>query len=92
MNIPEGKLGTAKNVRDSSKNPGEQDDKKSSPLETSDLITSNDNLNAYRESGRDNDTEKGKERKKKTWKHGKLYIWNLNQMMTWKNNQRMLMM
>ena len=30
-NIPEGKLSTAKNVRDSSKNPGEQDDKKCSP-------------------------------------------------------------
>ena len=72
MNIPEGKLGTTKNVRDSSKNPGEQDDKKSSPLETSDLITSNDNLNAYGESGRDDDTEKGKERKKKTWKTRKI--------------------
>ena len=60
-NIPEGKLGTMKNVRDSSKNPGKQDDKKSSPLEKSDSITSNDNLNAYGESGRDDNPEKGKE-------------------------------
>ena len=37
MNIPESKLGTTKNVQDSSKNPGEQDDKKSSPSEKSDL-------------------------------------------------------
>ena len=45
-NIPEGNLGTMKNVRDSSKNPGEQDDKQCSLLEESDPITSNDNLNA----------------------------------------------
>ena len=32
-NIPEGKLDTMKNVRDSSKNPGKQDDKKCSPLD-----------------------------------------------------------
>ena len=66
-NIPEGKLDTTRNVRDSSKNPGKQDNKKSSPLEKSDFITSNDNLNAYGESGRDDNPEKGKERKKKTW-------------------------
>ena len=51
-NIPEGKLGTMKNLQDSSKNPGEQNNKKSGPLEKSDSITSNDNLNAYGESGR----------------------------------------
>ena len=71
-NIPEGKLGTTKNVRDSSKNPGEQDDKKCSPLEKSDPITSNDNLNAYGESGRDDNPEKGKERKKNTWSMWKI--------------------
>ena len=63
-NIPEGKLGTMKNIQDSSKNPGEQDDKQYRPLEKSDSITSNDNLNAYGESGRDGNLEKGKERKK----------------------------
>ena len=72
MNIPEDKLGTTKNVRDSSKNPGEQDDKKCSPLEKSNPVTSNDNLNAYRESDRDNNPEKGKERKKNTWSMWKI--------------------
>ena len=85
-NIPEGKLGTMKNVQDSSKNPGEQDDKKSSPLEKSDSVTSNDNLNTYGESGRDDNPEKGKEWKKKTKNTCKLYIWNSKQMMMWKNN------
>ena len=58
-NIPEDKLGTTKNERDSSKNPGEQDDKKCSPLQKSDPVTSNDNLNTYGESDRDNNPEKG---------------------------------
>ena len=66
-NIPEDKLGTMKNVQDSSKNPDEQDNKKCSPLEKSDPSTSNDNLNAYGESDRDDNMEKGKERKKNTW-------------------------
>ena len=65
-NVPEGKLGTTKNVQDSSKNPSKQDNKNFSPLEKYDSITSNDNLKAYRESGRDDNLEKGKERKKKT--------------------------
>ena len=67
MNIPEGKLDRMKNVRDSSKNAGKQDDKKCSPLEKSDQVTSNDNLNAYRESDRDDKMEKGEECKKNTW-------------------------
>ena len=71
-NIPEDKLGTTKNVQDSSKNPGEQDDKQNSPLEKSDPETSNDNLNAYGESGRDDNPEKGKERKKNTWSMQKI--------------------
>ena len=52
-NIPEGKLDCTKNVRDSSKNSGKQDDKTNSPLEKSDQVTSNDKLNAYGESERD---------------------------------------
>ena len=72
MNIPEGKLDSMKNVRDSSKNLGKQDDKKCSPLEKSDLVTSNDNLNAYGESDRDDKTEKGEERKKNTWRTRKI--------------------
>ena len=71
-NIPEGKLGTTKNVQDSSKNPGEQDDKKCSPLEKSDPVTSNDILNAYGESDRDDNPEKGKECKKNTWRMQKI--------------------
>ena len=71
-NIPEGKLDCMKNVRDSSKNPDEQDDKKCSPLEKSDQVTSNDNLNAYGESDRDDKTEKGEERKKNTWRTRKI--------------------
>ena len=63
-----------KNVQDSSKNPGKMDDMKSSPLETSDFVTSNDNLNASGESGRDNDIEKGKERKKNTWSTQKIIL------------------
>ena len=38
-NIPEDKLDHTKNVRDSSKNSGEQDDKNNSPLEKSDQVT-----------------------------------------------------
>ena len=71
-NIPEGKLGTAKNVQDSSKNTGEQDDKKCSPLQESDPVTSNDNLNAYGEPGRGDNPEKGKEQKKNTWSTRKI--------------------
>ena len=92
MNIPEVKLGTMKNVQDSSKNPGEQDDKKCSPLERSDPVTSNDNLNAYGESGRDDNRRRAKNGKRIPGVRRKLYIWNSKQMMTWKNNRRTLMM
>ena len=68
MNMPEITLDAAKNVRDSSKNTSEQDDKKCSPLEKSDQLTSNGKLNAYGESDRDDDPEKVKERKKNTWR------------------------
>ena len=65
-NIPEGKLGTTKNARDTSKNPSKQDNIKISPLEKSAPINSNDNLKAYGESGRDDNPGKGRERKTKT--------------------------
>ena len=71
-NIPEGKLGTMKNIRDSSMNPHEQNNRKCSPLEKSDSVTSNDNLNAYGESGREDNREKGKECKKNTWSTRKI--------------------
>ena len=66
MNIPEGKLDRTKNVQDSSKNSGEQDNKNNSPLEKSDQVTSNDKLNAYGESERDTEEEKGEECKTNT--------------------------
>ena len=65
-NIPEGKLDCTKNVQDSSKNSGEQDDKNNSPFEKSDQVTSNDKLNAYGESERDAKMEKGEEHKTNT--------------------------
>ena len=61
MNMPEGTLDAAKNIQDSRKNRSEQDDKKCSPLEKSNQVTSKDNLNAYGESDRDDDPEKAKE-------------------------------
>ena len=67
MNMPEGTLETPKNVRDSSKNTNEMDDKKPSPVEKTDQVTINDQLNAYEESDRDEDLKKAKEYKKNTW-------------------------
>ena len=67
MNMPEGTLETVKNVRDSSKNTSEQDDRKPSPLEKTDQVTSNDQLNAYGESDRDDDPKKIREHRKNTW-------------------------
>ena len=72
MNIPEGKLDRMKNVQDSSKNSGEQDDKKCSPFENPGQVTSNDKLKAYGESERDAKTEKGKEHQTNTWQTQKI--------------------
>ena len=66
-NMPEGTLETTENVRDPSKNTEEQDDKKPSPIEKTNQVTSNDQLNAYEESDRDEDSKKAKEFKKNTW-------------------------
>ena len=65
-NIQEGKLDTTKNARDTGKNSSKQDDKKFSPLEKSDSVNSNDNLEAYGESGRDDNPGINTEQKKKT--------------------------
>ena len=67
MNMPEGTLETTRNVRDSSKNTSEQDDNKCSPLEKTGQVTSNDKLNDYGESDRDDNPKKAKEHKKNTW-------------------------
>ena len=50
----------------------EQDDKNNSPLEKSNQVTSNDKLNAYRESDRDAKMEKGEEHKTNTWQMQKI--------------------
>ena len=66
-NMPEGTLESTVNVRDPSKNTNEQDDKKPSPVEETNQVTSYDQLNAYEESDRDEDSKKVKEFKKNTW-------------------------
>ena len=58
MNMPECTLETSENVRDSSKNTNEEDDRKPSPVEKTDQITSNVQLNAYEESDREDDSKK----------------------------------
>ena len=65
-NISEGNLGTMKNARDTRKNPSKQGEKKISPLEKSNSVSSNNNLNVYKESGSDDNPWRDKERKKKT--------------------------
>ena len=64
MNMPECTLETSENVRDSSKNTNEEDDRKPSPVEKTDQITSNVQLNAYEESDREEDSKKAREAKK----------------------------
>ena len=71
-NMPEGTLETTENVRDPSKNTNKQDNKKPSPVEKTDQVTSNDQLNAYKESDRDEDSKKAKEFKKNTWRMRKI--------------------
>ena len=67
-NMPEDTLETTKNVQDPSKNTNEEDDKKPSPVEKTNQVTSSDQLNAYEESDRDEDSKKAKEFKKNTWR------------------------
>ena len=67
-NMPECTLETSENVRDSSKNTNEEDDRKPSPVETTDQITSNVQLNAYEESDREDNSKKAQEAKKNTWR------------------------
>ena len=71
-NMPEGTLETTENVRDSSKNRSERDDKKPSLVEKTDQVTSNDQLNAYGESDRDDDPMTAKDHRKNTWRTRKI--------------------
>ena len=71
-NMPECTLETSKNVQDSSKNTNEEDDRKPNPVEKTDQITSNVQLNAYEESDREDDSKKAQEAKKNTWRMRKI--------------------
>ena len=90
MNMPEGTLETNENVRDPSKNINKQDDKKLSPIEKTDQVTSNDQLNAYEDSDETKIQRRQKNSKRIPGECEKLYIWNSNQMMMWTNKQRIL--
>ena len=70
--MPECTLETSENVRDSSKNTNEEDDRKPSPVEKTDQITSNVQLNAYEESEREANSKKAHEAKKNTWRMRKI--------------------
>ena len=72
MNMPEGTLETTEKVRGSSKNASKQDDKKPCPIEKTDQVTSNVQLNACEESDRDENSKKAKEFKKNTWQTRKI--------------------
>ena len=71
-NMPECTLETSKNVRDSSKNTNKEDDRKPSPVEKTNQITSNVQLNAYEESDREEDSKKAREAKKNIWRMRKI--------------------
>ena len=71
-NMPECTLETSENVRDPSKNTNEEDDRKPRPVEKTDKITSNVQLNAYKESDREEDSKKAQEAKKNIWRTRKI--------------------
>ena len=70
--MPECTLETSENVRDSSKNTKKEDDRKPSPVEKTDQITSNVQLNAYEESEREANSRKANKAKKNTWRTRKI--------------------
>ena len=71
-NMPECTQETSENVRDSSKKTNEEDDRKPSPVEKTDQITSNVQLNAYEESEREDNSRKANEAKKNTCRTRKI--------------------
>ena len=66
--MPECTLETNENVQDSSKNTNEEDDRKPSPVEKTNQITSNVQLNTYEESDREEDSKKAREAMKNIWR------------------------
>ena len=83
--MPECTLETSENARDSSKNTNEEDDRKPSPVEKTDQITSNVQLNAYEESDREKIRRRLEKPPRMSGERERLYIWNLTRMMTWMN-------
>ena len=71
-NMPESTLETSENVRDPSKNTNKEDERKPSPVEKTDRITSNVQLNAYEESDRAQDSKKAQEEKRNIWRTRKI--------------------
>ena len=72
MNMPECTLETSENARDSSKNTNEEDDRKPSPVEKTDQITINFQINAYEESDREKDSKMAREATKNVWRTRKI--------------------
>ena len=72
MNMPERTLETSENARDSSNNTNKEDDRKPSPVEKTNQITSNVQLNAYEESDREEDSKKAREATKNVWRTRKI--------------------
>ena len=70
--MPECPLETSENVRDSSKSTNKEDDRKPSPVEKTNQITSNVQLNAYEESDREEDSKKAREAPKNIWRTRKI--------------------
>ena len=72
MNMSECTLESSENTLDSSKNTNEEDDRNPSPVEKTDQITSNVQLNAYEETERKDDSKKAQEAKKNPRKTRKI--------------------
>ena len=71
-NMPECTLETSENVWESSKNTNEEDNRKPSPVEKTDQLTSNVQLNDYEESDREEDSKKARDAKKNIWRTRKI--------------------
>ena len=76
-NMPECTLETSKNLQDLSKNTNEENDRKPSPVEKTNQITSNVQLNAYKESDREEDSKKAQEAKKEYLENAKNYTYGI---------------
>ena len=71
-NMPECTLETSENVRESSKNINKEDNRKPSPVEKTNQLTSNVQLNDYEESDREKYSKKARDAKKNIWRTRKI--------------------